>query len=361
LAPVHSLRVGGAGWSQQICIGSLADARDLLRGRFRGQGAALVTDRTLLALHGSVLEDLLPLRPLLVAEGEAGKSWTTLQELVTGLAHLEHRRDLPVLALGGGSVGDVAGLAASLFKRGCPWVYIPTTLLAQVDSAVGGKTAIDCDGQKNLVGSFHPPELVICDPALLDTLDPRQLRAGYAEVVKYGLIDDPAFFGWCEGHGETLLGGDRAAREHAILACMGAKARLVGNDLHDRSGRRALLNLGHSFGHAIEALTGFGPVLHGEAVAVGLVMAARFSERLALLDRREADRLRAHLAAVGLPSSLSDVGLAGRGSELLPLMLQDKKAQGAGPVLILLRGIGRAFIASDISADELGRFLAAAP
>ena len=193
----------------------------------------------------------------------------------------------PIVALGGGSVGDVAGLAASLFKRGCPVVHVPTTLLAQADSAVGGKTAIDAFGEKNLIGSFHQPALVVADPAFLDTLDPRQLRSGYAEIVKYGLIDDPAFFAWCEANGAALLAGDPRLRATTPSPPRSAPRRgSIAGDVEDRSGQRALLNLGHSFAHAIESEAGLGTVLHGEAVAIGLVLALRFSAELGLCDAR---------------------------------------------------------------------------
>ena len=243
---------------------------------------------------------------------------------------LDITRDTPILAMGGGSVGDVAGLAASLFKRGCPIVHLPTTLLAQADSAIGGKTAIDWQGRKNLIVTFHQPSLVVADPAFLETLDQRQLRAGYAEIVKYGLIDDPAFFTWCEAHGAALIAGDHALRRTAIEHCARAKLRLVADDIEDRRGARALLNLGHSFAHAIETASGLGTVLHGEAVAIGLCLAFGFSAELGLCPAEDGVRVRTHLASVGLPTRLADAGLAGAGDSLLDAIKSDKKAGAEG-------------------------------
>ena len=218
------------------------------------------------------------------------------------------------------------GLAASLFKRGCPVVHFPTTLLAQADSAIGGKTAIDAFGEKNLIGTFHQPALVVADPAFLDTLDQRQLRSGYAEVVKYGLIDDPAFFAWCEANGA------RRARRPPRPSPAGHRRGDPGQGPDRRraisktaSGRRALLNLGHSFAHAIEAEAGLGNILHGEAVALGMVLAFRFSSELGLCPAADAERVATHLAACGLPTRLADVGLAKRGAKLTGWMARDKK------------------------------------
>lgn len=360
-ARLTSLAVSGAGWSHEVLIGDLAGAGAALRRLCGGGPPPLVTDERLLALHGQKLEQVLKFVPVTVPEGEEAKSWGTLQLLTRRFLELGLTREQPVIALGGGSVGDVAGLAAALFKRGCPVVHIPTTLLAQVDSAIGGKTAIDAFGQKNLVGAFHPPALVICDPDFLATLDQRQLRAGYAEIVKYGLIDDPPFFQWCEANGETLIGGSLEARHHAVEHCVRAKARLIGDDLRDLSGRRALLNLGHSFGHAIEALTGCRSVLHGEAVAVGMVLAFDLSSELGLCPAEDAALVRSHLDDAGLPTSLADVGLPKSGADLLPLLGQDKKASADGVVLILARGIGRAFVARDVPPDRLAAFLAELP
>jgi len=335
-----------------VLVGPLEQARALLPA-----ATLLVSEPKVFALHGERVRALLggdP--PILLPEGEAAKQWDVLHVL---LAHLSERgatRSTAIVALGGGSVGDVTGLAASLFKRGCPVIHLPTTLLAQADSAVGGKTAIDAFGHKNLIGTFHQPSLVVADPAFLDTLDPRQLRSGYAEIIKYGLIDDAPFFAWCLAHGPALLAGDPAAREHAITTAITAKARLIAGDVEDRTGRRALLNLGHSFAHAIEGEAGLGRLLHGEAVAVGLVLALRFSAELGLGPPQDPDQLAAHLTQVGLPASLDEVGI--RGPALLQWITHDKKNDGAALTLVLARGIGQAFVARDVDPAALAAFLA---
>nr|WP_240913944.1 3-dehydroquinate synthase [Sphingomonas sp. HDW15A] len=269
-----------------------------------------------------------------------------------------HERDCARYAyccVGGGSVGDVTGLAASLFKRGTPVIQIPTTLLAQVDSGLGGKTAIDSGGIKNIAGTFHSPVLIVADPSLLDTLDQRQMSAGYAEVVKYGLIGDPAFFAWCERHGKALIAGDREARMHAVRHCLASKARMVRGDYLDRGGTRTLLNLGHSFAHAIEAAVGLGGLLHGEAVAIGLVLAFRFSAFTGLCPETDVDRVAAHLSSVGLPTRLDHAGV--RGPALFDWMIHDKKNVGDELVLVLVHGIGRAFVSRALDSSALRHFL----
>jgi 3-dehydroquinate synthase len=268
------------------------------------------------------------------APGEGSKSMAILERLLDAMIDAGIGRGDHVVALGGGAVGDLAGFAAALLKRGCFWVAVPTTLLAQADSAVGGKTGINARQGKNLIGAFHPPALVLIDPDTLGTLPAEELRAGYAEVVKYGLIGDPDFFAWCEAHGAALLGGDEAARLHAIETCVRAKADHVLGDEEDRTGRRALLNFGHSFGHAIEAETG---MRHGEAVAIGMAMALRLSVERGLCPAGDAERAIAHLASVGLPTS-TDIDP----SRLAARMAHDKK----GAALVLTRGIGRAFLAA---------------
>lgn len=346
--------------SHPVLIGAVGDAAQAFDELTNARPWPLVTDDQVLALHGDRLRGLFDFEPVTVPRGEAAKDWDTLRYLIQHFSDLNVSRRTPIVAFGGGSVGDVTGLAAALFKRGCPVVHIPTTLLAQVDSAVGGKTAIDAAGQKNLVGTFHFPALVVADPAFLATLDQRQLRSGYAEVVKYGLIEDAAFFDWCGENGPRLLAGDYNARLHAIEHCLRAKARFVAEDLHDLDGRRALLNLGHSFGHAIEALAGFDRVLHGEAVAVGMALAYGYSAAKGLCSAADYHRVALHLKAVGLPQRLADVDLAGSASELIPLMRQDKKASSDELTLILTRGIGRAFVAENIAAADVEAFLASA-
>jgi len=265
--------------------------------------------------------------------GEASKSLFEVERLLVAMVDAGIGRDDHVVAVGGGVVGDVAGFAASILKRGCGWIAVPTTLLAQADSAIGGKTGVNTRQGKNLIGAFHPPALVLIDPDALDTLPERELRAGYAEVVKYGLIGDPGFFAWCEANGAALLAGDKAKRLHAIETCVAAKAKAVAGDERDTKGRRALLNFGHSFGHAIEAETGLP---HGEAVAIGMAMAFRLSVDRGLCPSEDADRAIAHLESVGLPTatSVDPARLAAR-------MAHDKK----GAARILTRGIGKAFLA----------------
>ena len=343
-------------FSENVVIGDLSQALDRIAAMGGGEALPLVTDARLLSLHGAKLAPVTLQPPILVPEGEAAKDWGTLAAIIDGLAQREIRRGTPIIAFGGGSIGDVAGLAASLYKRGCPVIHIPTTLLAQADSAIGGKTAIDAAGQKNLVGTFHPPALVVVDPSLLDTLDPRQLASGYAEVLKYGLIGDPAFFAWCEAHGAALLAGDRDARLYALTTCIRAKSRIVAVDPHDGNGQRALLNLGHSFGHAIEAIAGIGALLHGEAVAIGMVIAFRLSVLLDQCPEDDTAQLADHLASVGLPTRLDQVGLAGCGEAMLQHLGNDKKATSAGPALILVRGIGRAYLDPAVPRAALESF-----
>ena len=357
LTALAEILVRGDGWSHDVLVGPLRDAAPRIAQYCRDYPTPLVSDDHLLTLHGDKLQSLAAFEPIAVPRGEASKGWDTLRQLVARFSDLGITRQTPIVAFGGGSIGDVAGLAAALFKRGCPIVHIPTTLLAQVDSAVGGKTAIDDCGQKNLVGTFHPPALVVCDPEFLETLDERQYRAGYAEIVKYGLIDDEPFFRWCEENGSSLLARDRDAQKEAISHCVSTKARFVESDLEDRSGRRALLNFGHSFAHAIEAVAGFGNILHGEAVAIGSCMAFDLSVSLGHCAAEQSERVRSHFAFANLPISLADIGLDGRAAELLPLIAVDKKAGHGGLTLILTEGIGKAFVFRDLDRQLLADFL----
>lgn len=352
-----AVRVKLASGGYDVLIGPVDAAWDRIQDLARGVAAILVTEPKVLGLHGQAIANRLGTDPILLPEGEAAKDWRVLHQLLADFADRQLTRSTPIVALGGGSVGDVAGLAASLFKRGCPIVHLPTTLLAQADSAIGGKTAVDAFGEKNLIGTFHQPALVVVDPAFLDTLDVRQLRSGYAEVVKYGLIDDPAFFAWCETNGRAVLAGHRDLRQQAIVASVEAKARIVATDVEDKSGRRALLNLGHSFGHAIEAEAGLGSILHGEAVALGLALAFRFSAELNLCPEADSERVAAHLAASGLPTRLADVGLEKRGEKLAGWMRRDKKNSQGEIALILARAIGRAFLEPRVDLQRLTAFL----
>jgi len=350
------IRVTHAGADYEVIVGDLAEALPRVKLLADGQRLPVISDPKIWALHGKRLARIAVPDAILVEEGESAKDWRTLEQVIASLAALDIKRGTPIIALGGGSVGDVAGLAASLFKRGCPIIQVPTTLLAQADSAIGGKTAIDAASQKNLIGTFHHPKLVIADPSFLDTLDQRQMRSGYAEVVKYGLIDDPEFFAWCKANGASLLGGDRTTRTFAIEHCLQAKARFVAADPDDTNGTRALLNFGHSFGHAVEAVAGH-EVLHGEAVAVGMALAFAFSAELGLCRSADGDRVRVHLQAVGLPTSLADLELGAQAGGIFDALLSDKKSTASGVTLILTEGIGKAFVAKSIELQRLSDFL----
>jgi 3-dehydroquinate synthase len=331
-----------------------------------GVRTAIVTDRTvakswLAPTEAALAQAGIPTSSVVVEEGEGSKTYAGLEKVSEALIAAKIERNDLVIALGGGVVGDLAGFAASILRRGVDFVQVPTSLLAQVDSSVGGKTGINSPQGKNLIGSFHQPILVIADTAVLDTLSPRQFRAGYAEVAKYGLLGDEAFFAWLEkNHAEIFSGG--AAREHAIATSCRAKAAIVARDERE-TGERALLNLGHTFGHALEAATGFSDRLfHGEGVAVGMVLAAEFSVALGKLPESDAARIRHHLASVGLPIRLQDIaGFAQEGladaDTLMALMAQDKKVKRGKLTFILMEAIGRAVIAPDVAPAPVREFL----
>ncbi len=323
----------------------------------------IVTDTNVAKLHLPVLQaalDAASIRHdvLVLDAGEGSKSWAGLAQLTEWLVERGIERSDHVIALGGGVIGDLVGFAAGIVKRGCAFVQIPTTLLAQVDSSVGGKTAINIAAGKNMVGAFHQPALVLADPAVLATLPHRDLAAGYAEVVKYGLIDDADFFAWCEAHGAALLAGEAAAREYAITHSIAAKARIVAADERETQDVRALLNLGHTFGHALEAATGFSDkLLHGEAVAAGMALAFAFSVEVGLCPPANAARVAAHLAATGLPHDLASAGVTDDGAALAAHMAHDKKARGGMVPLILARAIGQSFVSSEFGLDRVAEFL----
>jgi 3-dehydroquinate synthase len=302
---VITVNLGARTYPIHIRAGLLEDAGDHLAPLARGRTMAIVTDENLsghlATLQASLTAHGVASEAIVLPPGERSKSWATLERLCDRLLDIGIERGDHVVALGGGVIGDLVGFACAILKRGCRFVQIPTTLLAQVDSSVGGKTAINTRAGKNLIGAFHQPAMVLIDPQVLDTLPIRELRAGYAEVVKYGLIDDPAFFAWCETNGAALLAGDIALREYAIIHSVSAKARIVAADEHETTGTRALLNLGHTFGHALEAETGFSQTLiHGEGVAAGCALAFRYSAAHGLCPRDEADRVAAHWRAVQL-------------------------------------------------------------
>jgi len=326
-----------------------------------GARVAIVSDETVarhyLQAAQAALGGVGAAAPVVVPPGESSKSFPVFERVCEALIEARIERGDLVVALGGGVVGDLAGFAAAAVRRGLDYVQVPTTLLAQVDSSVGGKTAIDSRHGKNLVGAFHQPVLVVADTALLDTLPPREFRAGYAEVAKYGLIGDAAFFAWLETNWREIFAGG-PAREHAVAVSCRAKAQTVARDERE-TGERALLNLGHTFGHAFEAAAGFSDrLLHGEAISLGMVCAFDFSARRGLAPAVDAERVRNHLAAVGLPTHLSQVagGLPGV-DRLMDLISQDKKVKRGKLTFILGRGIGVAFIAPDVEAAEVRSFL----
>ncbi len=331
-----------------------------------GVRTAIVTDRTV-AKHWlepaerSLTEAGIPTSRIIVEEGEVSKTYAGLEKVSEALIAARIERNDLVIALGGGVVGDLAGFAAAILRRGVDFVQVPTSLLAQVNSSVGGKTGINSPQGKNLLGAFHQPVLVIADTSVLDTLSPRQFRAGYAEVAKYGVLGDEAFFSWLEAnHADIFSGG--AAREHAIATSCRAKAAIVARDERE-NGERALLNLGHTFGHALEAATGFSDRLfHGEGVSVGMVLAAEFSAKLGMISAADAARVERHLASVGLPTHLQDIaGFAQEGladaDALMTLMAQDKKVKRGKLTFILLQAVGRAVVANDVEPALVRDFL----
>jgi 3-dehydroquinate synthase len=332
-----------------------------------GARTAIVTDRTVAAhwlapVEAALAQADIPSARIVVDEGEGSKSYAGFQKVCEALIAAKIERNDLVIALGGGVVGDLAGFAAAAVRRGVDFVQVPTSLLAQVDSSVGGKTGINSPLGKNLIGAFHQPVLVVADTAVLDTLSPRQFRAGYAEVAKYGVLGDAAFFAWLEAnHAEVFAGGP--AREHAIATSCRSKAAIVARDERE-TGERALLNLGHTFGHALEAATGFSDRLfHGEGVAVGMVLAGELSAELGMIAEADAARIARHLAAVGLPTRLQDIaGFAQEGltdaDALMALMAQDKKVKRGRLTFILLRAIGQAIVSTDVEPATVRDFLA---
>lgn len=359
---VH-VELGSRSYDIVIAPGALSQLGERLCLLRPGSKAAIISDDRVEKLHGAAIRaavnEQLPLAAnITVPAGERSKSFAELERVVHGLldAGLE-RRDV-VIAFGGGVVGDLAGFAAAILHRGITLVQVPTTLLAQVDSAVGGKTGIDTSHGKNLVGAFHQPALVLSDTLLLDTLPEREMRAGYAETVKYGLIDDAPFFAWLEGAWREIMAGG-PARIRAVATGCRAKARIVAADERE-AGQRALLNLGHTFAHALETATGHSErLLHGEAVAIGMVMAFGLSAELGRCDPAVEARLARHLAAVGLPTKLSQIDAPLPPAErMIEMMLRDKKTSGGRLTFILAENIGQAFVARDVATDKLRDFLA---
>ena len=352
---------GARSYAIHIEHGLLDRAGELLGGFARDGRLIVVTDEQVWAAQGPRFAaglGTIEAVPIVLPVGEASKSWATLASLIDQLLSLGVERGDHLIALGGGVIGDLVGFAASIVKRGCHFVQVPTSLLSQVDSSVGGKTAINVPAGKNLVGAFHQPALVLIDPAVLATLPDRHMRAGYAEIVKYALIEDAAFFAWLETNAPALLARDPAALAHAIATAVAGKARVVEADERETKGRRALLNLGHTFGHALEAESGFSDALfHGEAVAAGVMLAFDFSVERGLCPPADADRVRTHLATVGLPASLAEAGITAPGATLTDHMLLDKKREGGKLPFILARGIGEAFVDPTIELGDVAAFL----
>ncbi len=355
--------------SYDIVIGPALIDRvgDLSAALLPSRRVIVVTDETVAPLYGARvyhafkkagIEASLAVMPA----GEGSKSFDSFGQLMNALLDQRPDRKTTLVALGGGVVGDLTGFAAATLLRGVAFLQIPTTLLAQVDSSVGGKTGINTRHGKNLVGAFYQPRLVVADTDVLDTLPRRELLAGYAEVAKYGLIDDAPFWDWCEKNGAALLSGDADKRTYAIEQSCLAKARIVAADERETTDLRALLNLGHTFGHALEAETGFGPdLLHGEAVGAGMAMAFDLSAELGLCPAADAARVRAHFEAVGLPMRLRSIGGDNRrtwdASRLIKHMRGDKKAEGGRLTFILARGIGKAFVTREVDETAVRRLL----
>ncbi len=360
------LSVTHAAGSYDIVVGDglLDRAGALLAPVLPQRRAVVVTDGAVAALHlprllAGLAETGVRAEQVVVPPGEASKDVAVWTRVIDELLEAGVERRTTVIALGGGVVGDLAGFAAAATLRGLPFVQAPTTLLAQVDSSVGGKTGINTARGKNLVGAFHQPRMVLADTATLATLPARELRAGYAEIAKAGLIGDADLFAWCEVHGRAVVEGDRAAQAESVLRACAFKAAVVADDEREErpSGGRALLNLGHTFGHALEADTGYGAILHGEAVAVGIGLAFRLSARLGHCPALDAERVVAHLASIGLPAELATLNRRFSAARLIGLMRRDKKMRDGQLTFVLARGIGQAFTTSDVPEEAVTALL----
>jgi len=362
-ADLIRVELGARSYDIIVGEGLLADLGTRLRPLLTQPRVAVVTDANVAPLYLKDVETSLqragidPFSVVLPA-GEQTKDFAHLQTLTDRLLEARVERGTTLVALGGGVVGDITGFAAGIVLRGLDYVQVPTTLLAQVDSSVGGKTGINTRRGKNLVGLFHQPRLVLADVQTLDTLAPRQLLAGYAEVVKYGLIDDADFFAWLETRGAAVCAGDRTAQVRAVCASCAAKAAIVADDERE-AGRRALLNLGHTFGHALEAETGYdGTLLHGEAVAAGMVLAFDLSVRLGFCPTEDAVRVRRHLETAGLPCGFAALpAIRWSADALISHMTRDKKVRDGRTTFVLARGIGEAFVSRDVDIDAVHQLL----
>lgn len=360
-----TVRVNLGDRSYDILIGPglIATATDEITGRLKGRRMAVITDEHVAPLYLEPLMESLKEKgitavSLVLPAGEKTKSFEHLIPVCEAILGARIERNDAVIALGGGVIGDLTGFAAGIARRGSRFIQIPTSLLAQVDSSVGGKTGINSPHGKNLIGVFHQPDLVLADTDVLDTLSPREFKAGYAEVAKYGLIDKPDFFAWLENNWQAVFAGGDARIEAIAISCQ-AKADVVAADERE-NGRRALLNLGHTFGHALEAATQYDGtrLVHGEGVAIGMVLAYQFSARMNLASPDDARRVEAHLKTVGLPTRMDDIpGTLPPVEKLMDAIAQDKKVSGGKLTFILTRGIGQSFVADDVPGSEVTAFL----
>jgi 3-dehydroquinate synthase len=360
-----TVRVNLGDRSYDILIGPglIATAADEIAGRLKGRRMAVITDEHVAPLYLEPLMESLKAKgitavSLVLPAGEKTKSFEHLIPVCEAILGARIERNDAVIALGGGVIGDLTGFAAGIARRGSRFIQIPTSLLAQVDSSVGGKTGINSPHGKNLIGVFHQPDLVLADTDVLDTLSPREFKAGYAEVAKYGLIDKPDFFAWLENNWQAVFAGGDARIEAIAISCQ-AKADVVAADERE-NGRRALLNLGHTFGHALEAATQYDGtrLVHGEGVAIGMVLAYQFSARMNLASPDDARRVEAHLKTVGLPTRMDDIpGTLPPVEKLMDAIAQDKKVSGGKLTFILTRGIGQSFVADDVPGSEVTAFL----
>ena len=363
MSEIVSVGLGERAYDIHVGAGMLAHAGELLRFLLSGNKARgpvpVVTDAHVAAIHLAPLLAVLDkagieARAIVMAPGEASKSFAGLERLSGELLDMGIDRKGLVIALGGGVIGDLTGFAAGVLKRGVAFAQIPTTLLSQVDSSVGGKTAINAKQGKNLIGLFHQPRIVIADTALLSTLPRRELLAGYAEVAKYGALGDANFFEWLEANGAKALAGDEASMVKAVAHSCRMKADIVARDERE-TGDRALLNLGHTFGHALEAATGFSDrLVHGEGVAIGMALAFKLSVKLGLCPGQDAQRFTRHLQTVGLPCAIADIpGARATAEELIGHMAHDKKVADGKLTFILLRGLGQAFVTRDVPLEAV--------
>ncbi len=358
-----NLDLGPRSYDIVVGGGVLKDAGGLIAPLLAEPRVVVITDETvarhwLEPLEASLGGAGLSHQAIVLEPGEQTKDYANAERLTGELLDARVERSTALIALGGGVVGDLVGFAAAITLRGLDFIQVPTTLLAQVDSSVGGKTGINMPQGKNLIGAFHQPRLVVADTGTLKTLPGREMRAGYAEVVKYGLINDADFFSWLESNGPGVIGGEAEALGHAVVTSCKAKAAIVAAD-ETEQGSRALLNLGHTFGHALEAKTGYGETLnHGEAVAIGLNLAFDLSVRMGLCPAEDRDRVRGHLESVGLPAGLRDLADDGwSADELVDLMGQDKKVRAGKLTFVLARGIGDAFITADVKRKDVAAVL----